>query len=355
MKINFIGDIALNGQYMDLHRKGVNPFDTISVLSKSSAYVVGNLECLAKGDNGQNLLKKPRLTTNLETLEFLNRIKAKVVSLSQNHIYDHLESGFFKTTNFLEQHNIDYLGAGYCPEQSSKPFILRNKNIKIGFLNYVSLDTNPNLPIDAKVYLNFFEIEKVYSDIKKLSPRVDHVVLLLHWGGRVEGGMYPDYAQPVEAKSLIDAGADLIIGHHSHTFQPYEVYKGKYIFYSLGNFCFSDFHFEGEKHVIPDRSRITGIVSISFGKQDYKVDICFYKNMLSYFKPLKIYHWRVFFRNIINKHFLSHLFFWRLYFFSKQYILPVYLFLIRKDISFKNKLQRLYISCERRLLCILRK
>jgi len=51
--------------------------------------------------------------------------------------------------------------------------------------------------------------------------------MFLHWGGNMEGAKFPDWNQPKEAKDFIDAGADLIVGNHSHTIQPYEIYKGK--------------------------------------------------------------------------------------------------------------------------------
>lgn len=349
IKISFIGDISLNGQYTSLYRQGCNPFGDIVKSLSGMRHVIGNLECMPKGDHGENLLKKPRLSTNADTLEYLNSIGVTVVSLAQNHIYDHLESGFEKTIRFLEQHNIEHLGAGSTPEMAAKPLIINDNNIRIGFLNYVTADTNPNLPADARICLNHFDLSKACNDISQLRPHVDHLVLLLHWGGRVEGGMFPDYDQPIIARKLIDAGSDLIIGHHSHTFQPYEVYRGKYIFYSLGNFCFSDFEFEGKRYFMPKRRRITGVVTIFFDKQIYQVKIRFFKNMMTYFKPLRNYYCNVKFRNIIHKNILKFFFFWKIYFLLKSSFLPVYLFLIRPDISLMDKFNRISKSLERRL------
>ena len=76
----------------------------------------------------------------------------------------------------------------------------------------------------------------VISDIKKLSEKVDLVILLAHWG--YEFVHIPPFGLTLEAKSFIDAGADCIIGGHSHVIQGYEIYKDKPIFYSLGNFIF---------------------------------------------------------------------------------------------------------------------
>lgn len=78
--------------------------------------------------------------------------------------------------------------------------VIEQDGIKVCLHNYVTADTNPSLPINANVYLNWFEEQKVYDDIIKYKNLYDYVVLLLHWGGRVEGGAFPDINQPVQAK-----------------------------------------------------------------------------------------------------------------------------------------------------------
>src|SRR5690348_9397938 len=85
LRFSFIGDISFNNQYIDFYKQGIDPFENLRPSLFSSDYVVGNLECLAKGEKGENQLKKPRLSTTAETLNFLSTINAKVVSLAQNH------------------------------------------------------------------------------------------------------------------------------------------------------------------------------------------------------------------------------------------------------------------------------
>lgn len=350
LKIAFLGDISLNGKYIKLHEEGINPFDDINGLKDGYGHIIGNLECMAKGDQGENLLKKPRITTTVDTLGFLEKIGVTAVSLAQNHIYDHLEDGFEKTTHFLDQHRIARLGAGWNKEEAGRPLIIQENGIKVGFLNYLTEDTNPALPANAKVFVNLFDEANALQDIALLRPQVDHLVLLLHWGGRVEGGMFPDYDQPFIARRLIGAGADLIIGHHAHTFQPYEKFQDKYIFYSLGNFCFSDFKFEGRQTYSPKRRKITALVNINFSKTDYEVDLNFFYNSLTHFEALPSYHYKVKFRNIVFKYLLKFFFLWQIYFFIKSYILPVCLFFARPDIPFGTKLTRTIKSLSRRLL-----
>jgi poly-gamma-glutamate capsule biosynthesis protein CapA/YwtB (metallophosphatase superfamily) len=285
----------------------------------------------------------------MDTLNYLQNINLKVACLAHNHVYDHLEDGFEKTTTLLKKKGIETIGAGSSILKASNPLILSFNSITLGLLNYITKDTNPNLPVEAKIFLNVFSEEKVIEDIKRIKSHVNHVVLLLHWGGRVEGGLYPDYDQPTIARKLIDAGADLIIGHHSHTFHPYEVYRGKSIFYSLGNFCFSDFTFESTSYSMPLRRMVTGIVSVSFNKNNYEVNIDFFKNKIHGFQEIPEYKRRIRSRNLIFRTLLQYYPFWLVYYFSLKNLTPLFLFIKRKDISPGTKLKRMSKSLVRRL------
>jgi hypothetical protein len=323
MKIAFLGDISLNDNYIELYKNGINPFEDIESYLNSSDYVIGNLESIAKGEKGENLLKTPRLTTTVETLNYLKTINLSLVTLAHNHIYDHLEDGFAKTVSFLEKAKIPYMGAGFSYEEAFNPRVLRKNGISIGFLNYVTYDTNSSLPEEAGVKLNYFNFSHAEKDICELKPKVDQVVLLLHWGGKMEGSMYPHIEQPKLARKLIDAGADLIIGHHTHTLQPYETYKGKHIFYSLGNLCFSDVIVDG-KPLELDRKRTNPsiVLTISFSKTEYSIVPQW---LFNYDGIIKLSHKRdqklkqmAYQRSLIYKPP-----FWFLYFFYEKRVYPI--------------------------------
>lgn len=339
MVIKFLGDISLNGKYIDMYKESKNPFSVFEKNVSEADYTIGNLESFVSGDNGENHLKKPRLTTTPETLNYLKNINLDIACLANNHVYDHLESGFYKTVQLLEQYEIQYLGASCDEKKASIPVIIQKGDVTVGVLNYVTHDTNPKIPIEASITPNFFLTKKVIKDIETLKEKVDHVVLSLHWGGKVEGGLFPDYNQPLTARKLVDAGADLIVGHHSHTFQPYEIYKGKYIFYSLGNFCFSDYWFEDKYYNLPKRRRVAGIVNVNFDKNNYHVDLKFYKNKIEYFTELKNYP--IGLLNVIKTFILSNKVCWYFYYFNLKTLLPLILFLKRKDLTIEEKTKRI--------------
>ena len=340
-KISFLGDISLNGVYEEMYLNKKNPFNNFSDTFKDDELIIGNLECFARGNNGINELKKPILETSLETLNYLTSFNLGVACLANNHVFDHLEDGFEKSVKFLSENKIKTLGASLLKKEYSKPLILEENGIKVGILNYVTKDTNPNPPEGTKINLNWFDIDKTIFEIDKVNYKVNHLVVVLHWGGRVEGGLYPDFDQPKIARKLIDAGADLIIGHHSHTVHPFEIYKGKHIFYSLGNFCFSDFIFEGENHFLPKRRKHSLVVSVKFNKNDYKVSTNFFFNNINKIVKMEGYSKSLVFRNFIFKHFLKYHFFWKIYYFNHLKIIPIILYLNRNDMTIVEKFRRL--------------
>ena len=245
VKIAFLGDVSLNDEYNKLYENKEKPFKSVKSVLFGCDFVVGNIECLSESIQGENLLKKPRLKAKLETLNYLKDINLGLACLSNNHVYDNLEDGFQKTTRFLNESGISYMGASMVGDES-EPYIYEKNGIQIAILNYLTHDTNPNIPLGAAVKPNWFSLDKAIKDIKNVRKRVQFVVVYPHWGGTMEGSLLPDLLQIPLAHALVDAGADIIIGHHSHTIQPYEVYNGKYIFYSLGNFCFANIVSDGK-------------------------------------------------------------------------------------------------------------
>lgn len=139
------------------------------------------------------------------------------VNLANNHIYDYGQKGFDDTIDTLEKINVNYFGEGH-------KWITEVNGIKFGFLGYQGWVASESL------------LKAIKEDIENLKKEVEIVVVSFHWG--IERATTPNEVQKTLAYYSIDNGADLIIGHHPHVIQGIEYYKGKYINYSLGNFCF---------------------------------------------------------------------------------------------------------------------
>lgn len=337
----FLGDISLNGSYKSLMARQINPFANLRKALSKSDYIVGNVECLLESREGENTYKRPRLSTDIRTFRFLNDIGVNIACLANNHAFDNLKGGFEESTEFFRNSGILYLGCGATESEARRPMVISQNGVCIGILNYVTKDTNPNVPTGAAIRLNYYEIDNIKEDIGSLRDRVDQVFVILHWGGRVEGGHYPDYPQPKEARKIIDAGADLIIGHHSHAIQPFEVYKGKYIFYGLGNFCFSDFYFESRLYKMTNRMKTAAIVSVVANKNTYQVETDYYRNNITSYSKKLYYPISEKARGIIFKNFMGNSFLWRIYYLQLKNVYPFIRFIIRPDISFADKARRM--------------
>ena len=142
------------------------------------------------------------------------------VSLENNHVLDMGEDGFAETKQTLSDAGIPYAS-------EDEPAILVIRGVTIGSLAYQTFDGRHDELI-----------QKVPGDIQALRDKGCEVVIVsYHWGK--ERDYAPNANQVRLAHATVDAGADLVIGHHSHRINPIELYNGKYICYSLGNFSFA--------------------------------------------------------------------------------------------------------------------
>ena len=159
-----------------------------------------------------------------------------VVSLANNHAMDYGEDALSETMDILAKNRIVYAGAGMNEKAAHRAANLRVKNTKISFLAY---SANFYLTVEAtenKAGVAVIRKEQLKADIKKAKEWADIIVISFHWGW--EYSNHPTNRDKEIAHLAIDAGADLVIGHHPHVVQGVETYNGGLICYSLGNFIF---------------------------------------------------------------------------------------------------------------------
>ena len=151
----------------------------------------------------------------------LSGSSVEAVSLENNHVMDHGAQGYEDTCTALSSVGILYSG-------HLGPAIFRTETgVQIGLLAYQTFNGN---------YANIYE--NIESEIEALRAQDCQLVIVsYHWGE--EKDYIPNERQVPLARATIDAGADLVLGHHSHRMNPIELYKGRYICYSLGNFSFA--------------------------------------------------------------------------------------------------------------------
>jgi hypothetical protein len=240
ISIQVLGDLSLDGLFCDPqhHRPLQENMEMVAeVLGQCDIRVV-NWESPLWGNGGVNTLKVPRLATTEAAACCILPLKLDVALLANNHVYDCLGDGFDATCSFLNSHNIAHLGASKVRQEASRPLVLDRKGQRIGILNYVGIETNPKLPEDATVFLNYIEKSRVLTEIQSLKETCNHILVFLHWG-KDEHVRIPYPQQRKLGRSLIDAGASVVFGSHAHCLQGHESWKSGHIFYCMGNFLFS--------------------------------------------------------------------------------------------------------------------
>ncbi len=142
----------------------------------------------------------------------------EAVALENNHIMDHGKDAYQDTMDTLTE-------AGIVYSNSTTVGVYEVKGVQIAMLSYLCIDRYESL------------WDKVPADIAAAKAKYPIVICNFHWGN--EKDYSPTNNQIKMGRLAVDSGADLVLGHHSHRMNPIEQYKGVYICYSLGNFCFA--------------------------------------------------------------------------------------------------------------------
>jgi len=184
---------------------------------------------------------KNKINLGVDTPNILETFKKMptAVNLANNHIMDYGEEAFKKTLSYLEKNDVGYFGAGNKKNNYNNPLVITSEDKKIAFLGYSCPSTHPVFGSEIMNGSAILDIDLIIKDINGCKNNVDFIVVNLHWGD--EEIIYPKATDVKIAHMIIDAGADLIIGHHAHVIQSIETYKKKKIFYGIGNFIFPDF------------------------------------------------------------------------------------------------------------------
>jgi len=186
-----------------------------------------------------------------------------VMSFASNHCMDLGADAMMGTIAALQANGSVVIGAGSNIAAARKPAIFERDGTRVAFLAYCSVgrpgweaaankpgcapmrastyyqqtDYQPGTPPAILSFAYPQDLQAMQDDIRKLKSSADVVVISFHWGIHNVRATLAMYEREV-AHAAIDAGADLIVGHHPHVLKGIEVYKGKAIFYSMGNFAF---------------------------------------------------------------------------------------------------------------------
>ena len=172
-----------------------------------------------------------------------------------------------RSLDVLDRAGVAHVGGGKDIQAAHRPLVLERRGVKVGFLSYAAtvfpfnhaatrgrpgiaqikvytayqpprqLD-KPGQPPNVITWLDEVSRERMVDDVRRLKARTDVVIVSYHWG--VSNTTRPVSFQGEVGRAVIDAGADLVLGHGPHKYQPVEVYKGRPILYSVGQGLFDD-------------------------------------------------------------------------------------------------------------------
>jgi len=237
--INAVGDVMLAGRWADTIRKSGydSPFRKMSAELKAADITIANLESPIARGGKEFSGKKFRFRAEPDVAAALRSSGINLVTLANNHSMDFGGQALAETMENLRKADIAWIGAGPNLDEARKMALYTIKGKRIAFLGYsltqpVEFFAGKNRPGTAPGFAKYF-----VADITQARQQADYVIVSFHWGteGRKEIQPY----QRTIAHKAIDAGADVIIGHHPHVLRGIERYRSGICFYSLGNFTFA--------------------------------------------------------------------------------------------------------------------
>ena len=259
--ILFGGDVCPQERVESLlvEKKYDEVFAELKEITSAFDFSIVNLECpvVEEGDAVNPIVKCGRnLSCSGNIVQALASAGVKGVTLANNHVRDFGDSAVLKTISKLDESGIAHVGAGKNLEQSREILYQEIKGKKVAFVNFCENEfsiatesTAGAAPIDAV---------NNYEDITEARKDADYVIVIVHGGH--EFYQLPSPRMKKYYHWYIDMGADAVINHHQHCFSGYEYYKGKPIFYGLGNLCFDK---KGKRN---DSWNQGILVAISFGE-----------------------------------------------------------------------------------------
>lgn len=235
----FVGDMMLAetpGRYI---KQGKDPFKSFASILDSADITIGNLEC-AVGTSGKKEDKPFTFMANPRVIPVLKK-HFSGVSLANNHSFDYGTKAFDQMLDLLDSAGLRYFGAGRNIKAAHQPALFDVNGKRVAILGYNEFFPRSFEALNDRSGIAWSEDDYVVYDIKQAREKhqADYVIVFPHWG--IEHEKIASTRQVKLAHLMIDSGADAIIGGHPHVTQNAETYKGKPIFYSLGNFVFNGF------------------------------------------------------------------------------------------------------------------
>ena len=247
--ITFAGDVGFAEGYstINVYRQQANGVedciapDVLSRMRGSDIMMVNNeFPYSYRGSPTPN--KTYTFRADPKDVQIMNDMGVDIVSLANNHAYDYGPDALIDTIDTLNEVQLPFVGAGKNIEEAMRPAYFHVNGHVISYVSatqierYASPDTKEATE-DSPGVLRTLDPAKTVKVILEAAANSDFTVVYVHWGS--ESTDLVEQSQRDLAKAYVDAGADLVIGDHSHCLQGIDYVSGVPVFYSLGNYWFN--------------------------------------------------------------------------------------------------------------------
>lgn len=246
--ICFAGDINLDENWYTTQFLNQQPGGIYDCISQELVEVMqaADIMCLNNeftySTGGTPLPKKAyTFRADPERVEVLGQLGVDAVTLANNHVYDYGEEALLDTFTVLEEAGVPYFGAGRTLEEAMRPLYLEVEGKTVALVAASRAEKNKMTPQATETQpgiLRCYDTELFLQTIREGKENADFCIAFVHWGTEYSYDL--ERVQLDTGKEYLDAGADAVIGAHSHCLQGMEYYDGKPIIYSLGNYWFNE-------------------------------------------------------------------------------------------------------------------
>lgn len=244
LSITVTGDVMFGRKMPSVLSSGESPYRYVSNITGQSDILLVNTE--NPFTNSGNALKPDvPLKADPEYVSLVNGTNYTVVSANaNNHVFDYGIEGMRDSIKNLNNAGIIHIGAGENKQEATQPAVIEKNGHKVTIFNYMdsdnfkeySSDVMPVAGDSSPGYSAWDDVESPKQISAAKENGSDFIIVYMHYGN--EYSRSPNQMQEKISHKAIDAGADTVVGSHTHVTEGIEMYNGKPIFYNLGNFIF---------------------------------------------------------------------------------------------------------------------
>lgn len=251
IKLQVVGDVLVN------RPEPHSAFATVREYLQKSDVTVGNLECSLNEGLSPLSYGGPHLNASPDAAPALADAGFDVLSLANNHAMDYGVAGMEATLSHLDDAGIDVIGAGWNKTDAEEPYFIEISGIELGIVAFEATTLSFKMTMQAESdragmnvilarpdypnNVSKYDLRRLHSIVEETASKCDIVVALMHFGAAVDHTV--STSQRVISEAAIDAGADAVLGSHTHVLQAVDTYRGRPICFGLGHFIFDSLEY----------------------------------------------------------------------------------------------------------------